>query len=194
MNATKMPQEQTIQMASRSSQVNEKNMSETKPLIDEIRTREASIDRWNTAQIAFLILTAIAASGLVVTSIVLSSKGRKLSNVQEELSDIKDRNAASHAKNIDLQIAEAQRIAAEANQKAEEERLARIKIEEKLAARRLSPEQRSNIVGKLKQFVGVKLNFLAYSGDPEVAALAEDIRQQKLSLRPPNLGDYHWIR
>jgi hypothetical protein len=51
-------------------------------------------------------------------------------------------------------VAEANARAAEANEKAGQERLARIKIEEKLADRGLTTEQGGNLVRKLTPFAG----------------------------------------
>src|ERR1700674_4322670 len=72
-------------------------------------------------------------------------------------------------------VAEANERAAVANKIAEEERLARIKIEEKIAPRRLSQEQQNTITAKLMPFAGIRMNFWAYSGDTEIAEFAQDM-------------------
>lgn len=46
---------------------------------------------------------------------------------------------------------------------AEDERLARVKIEEKLAPRHLSIEQQNTIIAKLKPFAGTRINLFAFS-------------------------------
>jgi hypothetical protein len=87
-------------------------------------------------------------------------------------------NAASHeavAKVADAEarIAEANRRAAEAVKAAETERLARLKIEERLAPRRMSAEQTATLVRDLKSLNGHKVTLFFISGDLEAAAFAD---------------------
>ena len=73
-------------------------------------------------------------------------------------------------------IAIAERQAAEANRKAEEERLARVKIEEKLAPRFLTEEQYNNLRDKLVVFAGTTIEVIAYpTGTPDVIPLSYQI-------------------
>jgi hypothetical protein len=65
--------------------------------------------------------------------------------------------------------------AAEANQKAEEERLARVKIEEKLAPRHLAPEQMARVTAHLKRFAGQRINVFAFTTDQETVGIANQI-------------------
>jgi hypothetical protein len=69
------------------------------------------------------------------------------------------------------EAAEANARAAEANVKAEAERLARIKIEERLADRKLTPAQMKELTEKLGRFSGQKLNIVAVSNDPEIVRI-----------------------
>jgi len=115
-----MAQQQTTPTAVHSNQDNSDNVSEIKSREAEIKTRKESIDWWNNWRIAFVILGAIAASGLVVTGIVLNSKGKNLSGIQDELSKIKDRIAAADSQAKSLQIAQAQDSAAQANEHAKQ--------------------------------------------------------------------------
>lgn len=71
-------------------------------------------------------------------------------------------------------IETARLAAAEANQKAEEERLARVKIEEKLADRRFTKEQQETIARKLLRFAGQKLLIVCAVG-PEPGQIAQAI-------------------
>lgn len=67
--------------------------------------------------------------------------------------------------NLTLQgsIAALEKESAIANEKAEQERLARVKIEEKLAPRSLSEEQQQKLIAKWKPFAGQKVEvFVAY--------------------------------
>ncbi len=81
--------------------------------------------------------------------------------------------ARRNAESFRLDIAKANERAAEANKMAEEERLARLKIEERLAPRRLSAEQIATLVKDLKPLSGRDVNLLFISGDPETAVFAD---------------------
>jgi hypothetical protein len=87
---------------------------------------------------------------------------------------------AAHANE---RIALAEQHAAEANRIAEGERLARVKIEEKIAPRRLSAEQIRTVADKLRRFTGQRLNFFATAGDAEAIGIADDILK---ALNGPN--------
>jgi len=63
--------------------------------------------------------------------------------------------------------AHAEQKAAESNRIAEEERLARIKIEEKLAPRQITSEQQAKLSLKLKPLIGKKVDITILSGNPE---------------------------
>jgi hypothetical protein len=84
----------------------------------------------------------------------------------------------------EVRIAEAEARAAEANREASElrkqaetERLARVKIEEKLAPRHLTTEQKRSIAGKLNRFRGHVVNLMTFSTDAEVVRFSADIEQ-----------------
>lgn len=71
-------------------------------------------------------------------------------------------------------IAEADARAAEANKKAEEERLERLKLEAKVSWRRLSPEQHDKLVQALSAH-SFAMYFEYSQSDPEAVQFAEDI-------------------
>ena len=81
--------------------------------------------------------------------------------------------ARRDAESFQLEIAKANERAAEANWKTEEEKLARLKIEESLAPRRISGEQTSRLAKDLKPLNGQKVNLLFISGDPETAVFGD---------------------
>ena len=74
-----------------------------------------------------------------------------------------------------VDIAQANERAAEANKIAEEERLARVKLESKLAPRTLKGESQNAVVAAIKQFAPQTFDILWYSDDPESTNLANDI-------------------
>jgi len=63
--------------------------------------------------------------------------------------------------------------AAELNRKAEEERLARVKLEEYNAPRRITDKQTEILLTELKPMRGKKLLLMTLIGDPETAAFAQ---------------------
>lgn len=63
----------------------------------------------------------------------------------------------------------AERAAAEANEKAERERTARLELEERLTPRTFSAPQRREIAAALSSFWGIKIDIISYApGFPEV--------------------------
>jgi hypothetical protein len=69
----------------------------------------------------------------------------------------------------------AEQRAAEANEKAEEERLARVKIEEKLAPRFLNQAQIDVLNVKLKQYAGTSISIITFPGTPDIVPLSNQI-------------------
>jgi hypothetical protein len=65
---------------------------------------------------------------------------------------------------------------ARAQKEAEEERIARLKLEEKIAPRRLSVEQQARIAEKLRFYAGQRINVLIYRGDVEAWVVADQIK------------------
>ena len=171
-------------------------MSDVQTLTERARVLSQSVDWWNTAVIFALVCAALAAIAVVVTTRVAFVRAKALTDTQAKLLQVKEAQLTIDLKDKDLKIADAggkaataERIAdgfrleiananeraAQANRIAEEERLARIRIEEKMAPRRLSPAQRDQIARKLNSFAGQKVNLLAYGGDAESIGFANDI-------------------
>ncbi len=74
-----------------------------------------------------------------------------------------------------MDISHANERAAEANKIAEDEKLARIKLEAQIAPRRLTKEQQAAITADCSIFKGKRVQVLSYSLDPEGFVLAEQI-------------------
>lgn len=94
---------------------------------------------------------------------------------QSELAAQKEEVASKLQRESDERIADAQARAAEANQKAEEERLARVRIEQRLADRNLSDEQFATVVEKLKAFVGQQYRVVTFWDLREPMAISNRI-------------------
>jgi hypothetical protein len=82
---------------------------------------------------------------------------------------------------------EALKEAARLNGVAEQERLARLKLEEKMADRHLTLNQQKAIADKLRQFAGQILNVLAYNSDGEIIGITNDILAA-ITMRPGSAG------
>lgn len=67
--------------------------------------------------------------------------------------------------------------AAEANKRTEDERLARVKIEERLAPRSLSQHQQAEMIAKLGPLAGRTIDLFKYPNDAESTGIAEQIDQ-----------------
>jgi hypothetical protein len=98
--------------------------------------------------------------------------------VRKRLHDAKDTEIAS----LNKQAAEAIRQAAEANRAAEEEKLARVKIEERLAPRVLTPEQQARLVQMLKPLAVLSRSGSA-STQPQCRTGVSDHPSEKKLLR-----------
>jgi hypothetical protein len=83
--------------------------------------------------------------------------------------------ANERASNNEKEAARLRREAARLSKLAEEERLGRVKIEEKLAPRHLTAEQQHNITTKLQRFAGQRINVFVYAGDAEITGIANEI-------------------
>jgi hypothetical protein len=149
--------------------------SEIQRLTLEVEDRRESAESWDAWNIRILSIAGFAALLLVITAIGVSRSNRELLRSSDELDRAKDSKLALELRTKDEEIARAQQLAAEAKQKAEAEQLARVKIEEKMAPRHLSPEQRKSMATKLLQFGGQKVQIVTFSGDSEIARIADDV-------------------
>jgi hypothetical protein len=119
-----------------SEQANEsgENVLLTQSLTARAQDLGRSVDNWNTAYMVLVGLTVLLAAGVFIAQFVVINKSKQLSAIQSQL------------------IADAGARAAEANEKAESERLARVKIEERLAGWKLGLEAQARLIERLKPF------------------------------------------
>jgi hypothetical protein len=122
-----------------------------------------------------LVAGAVAAVAVFVTTYMALKQAKQLTDVQDELIQAKDTQLATDLKDKDLKIAEARdkaataeskaegfrldiakadQRAAEANRLAEQEHLARVRIEDKLAGWKLDASAQTRIIQKLAPFKG----------------------------------------
>lgn len=89
-------------------------VSEIQSLILRAQDLTKSVDWWNTAMIWGLAIAAIAAVFVLISTRVVVAKSKELSNIQDRLSNAKDKQLALDLKAKDSQIELAKKGAAEA--------------------------------------------------------------------------------
>jgi hypothetical protein len=151
------------------------NASEISELSRTVESLSGSVRSWNNAYLVLLALTFIASAFVVL-------KNNEYNRAQKKLSDAKDRSLRIELKEKDDQIATTQRQAAEANLRAaganriaEEERLARVKLEAQLAPRTLKGDSQEDVVNAIKPFAPQAFDILWYTDNPDSQDLANDI-------------------
>jgi len=82
---------------------------------------------------------------------------------------IRDKYSDERISSNEAKTAQAVAEAAQANQRAEQERLARVKIEERLAPRSLTTEQEAGLRSQLSQFPGASVDIFIYGGGSDDA-------------------------
>ena len=87
------------------------------------------------------------------------------------MGNVKEEYLRRDLANITERAANAELRAAEANKKAEEERLARVKLEVRLAPRSLTSEQLNNLAEHIKPYKGVSIDILQYGETTEISHL-----------------------
>lgn len=128
-------------------------------------------------------LVCALAVGVIATFLIVVSGKVKEDALKRELAAASERiaEASVRIEETTARAAEANARAAEANKIAEEERHARVRIEQRLAPRSLSGEQQKNIAEKLRQFATQSFEFLSYQDDQEVRGLVLMIAQSLLA-------------
>jgi hypothetical protein len=139
--------------------------------------------------------TLILALGLII-GLVGIVKTNQLSH--EEIAQLENETAQIklRSERLRMDIASAERIAAEASKAAEDERIARVRLEEHLADRALSMEQEIALTNKLREYSPQNLDIVEMIDDPEVVRFALEIRylataagwNVKVFGRPSNLS------
>ncbi len=175
------------------------NVSDIPSLTSDVQRLGGKVDFWNNAIVWAMITAALAATVLVTFQAVAFRRAKQLAGAQEALSKAKElemsgtialaQQAAGEANEragkADERAAKLEKEAAALKESAESERLARVKIEERLAWRRIDPTLYKHSVKELTPFAGsvVRLDPLG-NEDPETDAFAEDIAKL--------LRDSHW--
>ncbi len=115
--------------------------------------------------------------GVISTVLVVWMGNVKEEYLNRELTVSRERTATLEKQSTELNVAvsEADARAAEANEKAEKERLARIRLEEDLAWRRLTKEDQQIIASRLTNYSGQAVSLWYGAGDKEAETLAWEL-------------------
>jgi hypothetical protein len=149
--------------------------TEIQSLTTEIERLNRSVDWWNSAIIVMMVVAALAATGLLITQYVAFKRASLLAQREARLGSIKDNQLAIDLKDKDAKIAVAGQLAAEANEKAESERLARVQLEEAISWRRLTAESRAKLSSRLTRFSGQYAWLIYNLNDVEAFGFASDL-------------------
>ena len=138
---------------------------------------------WFWAYVGLLLLTAVATVLLwrAGNKYQDAIKGDAEARIEEAKTEAAKANEGLAKANADIArlTADSARLnleVAKAQKETEQERIARLKIEEKVAPRRITKEQQETIAGKLKSFAGQRINVLIYRGDVEAWFIADQIK------------------
>ncbi len=158
-------------------------MSDIQSFTQSVRDLSRSVDLWNHLMLVGLALTVVAGVFVLVATRMVVFRGSQLATAQESLGAAKDRQLASDLKDKDLKIAAA-------NKATEDERMARVELEDNVSWRILSERHKKDIEADLSRFSGqlAECNFLssdteAFSFSSEIAAA---LRTAHWEVIPPN--------
>src|SRR6266568_506039 len=138
---------------------------------------EASLRVLDILLIVLDLFVAVGVTGESVFGFMHWRKSNQLRRIQSAENLAQEREIErlnKESESIRLDTAKAVERAANAEREAEKERLARIMIEERLAARRISPEQHRELVAVLNPYRGSSVE-LEKLGDLEAGRFADDI-------------------
>ncbi len=141
---------------------------------EELEALLRTLDVW---VIIFGVLVAIGVAGESIVGFIHFRKTSQLHRLQtaENLAQQAEiERLRNESASIRAGTAHAEQQAAESNKIAEEERLARVKIEERLASRRISSNYHSAFVAALKPFAGSIVE-ITKLGDFEAGQFADEI-------------------
>ena len=143
-------------------------------LIDHAHDLSQKVDWWNGAMLWTLILAAIAATLVVITTRMVILRSGQLADAQNEIIELKESEASLKIAAAQKAAGEANERAAEANEKTEREKLARLELERGVSPRRLTGEQRAELT-KLLRRVKAGVAIVSPITDGEASDFADDL-------------------
>jgi hypothetical protein len=136
----------------------------------------STLDNWAAF---FILLVVLGVGGELIVHLMQSRANKKLVALQHAETRAQETEIASlnkDAEGFKLDVAKANERASEANRIAEQEKLARLKIEERLAPRSLNKTQSDKITAVLLSFAGQKIEIIEYGLSREASSLSKQIQ------------------
>jgi len=127
----------------------------------------------------FILLVVLGVGRELFVHLRQSVANRKLAALQRSEARAQEAEIARLNESsvvLKLDVAKANERAAEANHLAEQEKLARLKIEERLAPRSLNKEQSDKLTTALGKFPGQKIEIAEYTLSREASSLSKKIQ------------------
>ncbi len=131
-----------------------------------------TLEDWLTVADRAYFGAAIVA--LIATALTIVA-GIAQNRLNARIADNKDRAFNEFRINSETRAAELQKLAAEANQKAEEEKLARVKIEARLAPRTLSDDDVRTIAAAMATYKDLPIDIFVNGSSTDTGAVANRI-------------------
>jgi hypothetical protein len=147
--------------------------------INELNT---SFTLWNRIVLFLMFFTAFIAVLYFIASYIANAKAVALNKAKDELIQLKDKEQALQIASLNTEaekakqgIAIANQKAAEANEKAEAEQLARLQLEARLAPRTLTEEQQTRLTSLLSPFSGTEVDVITFGDTSEIGNISMTI-------------------
>jgi hypothetical protein len=151
------------------------NMPDIAALSKEFQRLGSSYEIWALWSQILIMATAVVALLYAGVSYKALRYANQKNKVQEVLDETTKRESDEKIADLNLQIAKANERASAANETAEREKLERLKLEARLAARTLTASPKEQLVNTLSQFSGVETDVVIFEGTPEVYEFANEI-------------------
>jgi len=143
---------------------------------DALEALIGTLDNWAAF---FTLLVVLGVGGELFVHLKQSRANKKLIAIQHAEAETQQAEIARLNKDAEafkLDVAKANERASEANRIAEQERLARLKIEERLAPRSLTKAQAEKLTAALLPFQGQKIEIVEYGLSREASSLSKQIQ------------------
>jgi len=147
------------------------DMPELESLMSRASDLTSKVDFWNSAVLWALLITALAASALVVSQRLAFVRAKQLADVQDKINNIKEANAKLVQERVETELAMQQQRAATAERSL-------LELQERVKLRHLSAEQRK----KLIDFLNTPAAAAVAKGPIRVQSLLLDETAQPLAL------------
>jgi outer membrane murein-binding lipoprotein Lpp len=149
-------------------------MLDIQTLTSQVQQLDSSFTLWSKIATGLVATTAVVATLYFIATFVANKKATQLKSAQAALARAKDEQLTLDLKEKERQIEEAKQKAAETDEKAELLKRENLRLEERLAHRRIIPAQHAKFVAALRPYAGSTV-VLTKLGDSEAGRFADDL-------------------